>query len=74
MVEGKIDGVNMEKRFIKPDGNPVWVHMTINKYKDEINRDAHIVMVMDITARRKDGRCFFFINGYRLCYKGFFGR
>lgn len=53
MVGGKIEGFNMEKRFIRPDGSIVWVDMTIKKYKDEINRDAHIVMAIDITSRKE---------------------
>ena len=27
---GKINGFNMEKRYIKPDGSYVWINMTIS--------------------------------------------
>ena len=53
MVEGKINGFNMEKRYVKPDGSIVWVHMTVTRYKNEFNRDSHLVMIMDITARKE---------------------
>lgn len=53
MVQGKIDGFNMEKRFIKPDGKEVWVHMTVKQYQDKVNKEAHVVMILDITAKKE---------------------
>lgn len=52
MIDGKIDGFNMEKRYVKADGSEVWVHMTVARYKDEFNQEAHVVMIMDITPRK----------------------
>lgn len=53
MSTSKIQGFNMEKRFIKPDGSTVWIDMTVKRYKEEINRDAHIVMAIDITPKKE---------------------
>lgn len=53
MAERKINGFNMEKRYIKPDGSTVWVHMIVNRYKDEINSEAHVVVIIDITSRKE---------------------
>lgn len=53
LTEHKIDGFNMEKRFIRPDNTEVWVHMTIKRYSDEDNRDAHLVMITDISDRKE---------------------
>jgi diguanylate cyclase (GGDEF)-like protein/PAS domain S-box-containing protein len=53
LTEHKIDGFNMEKRFIRPDNTEVWVHMTIQRYSDEDNRDAHLVMITDISDRKE---------------------
>jgi len=53
MLDNTINGFNMEKRYIKSDGSTVWVHMTVTRYKNELNRDSHIVMIMDITARKE---------------------
>lgn len=53
MVQGKIDGFNMEKRFIKPDGSQVWVHMTVKQYHDKLNSSAHMVTILDITAKKE---------------------
>jgi diguanylate cyclase (GGDEF)-like protein len=56
LTEHKINGFNMEKRFIRPDNSEVWVHMTIKRYEDEENRDAHLVMITNITPRKEAER------------------
>ena len=51
---GEINSYSMEKRYIKPDGSLVWVHMVvaalapIRKYK--LN---HICLIQDITERKQ---------------------
>ena len=53
LIEKKIEGFQMEKRYIKADGSEVWVQMTISRYQDEENENAHLVMVTDITDKKK---------------------
>lgn len=54
MNAGKIDGFQMEKRYMKPDGSYVWIHMTIAPVKEEntvVKR--HLCMIEDITNRKQ---------------------
>ena len=50
----KIDGFNMDKRYIKPDGSPVWINMTIAPVT-VIDKDKprHLCMIKDITDRKQ---------------------
>lgn len=54
LKSGEIGGYSMEKRYVKPDGSIVWVHMTIAplilSHNNSIN---HICLVMDITKRKE---------------------
>ncbi len=50
---GEIKSYSMEKRYIKPDGSIVWVHMTVAPLifaEDRLYN--HICLVQDITARK----------------------
>lgn len=53
LIKGTITGFQMEKRYIRSDNSIIWVHMTITKYEDEENKNSHLVMVSDITERKK---------------------
>lgn len=57
---GEVSGFTMEKRYIKPDGSVVWVHMTIAPAPTGIKnypQPHHLCMVHDITERKdKDER------------------
>lgn len=50
---GEINGYAMDKRYIKPDGSVVWVHMIISllnsKNENEFN---YICLIQDITKRK----------------------
>lgn len=51
---GEIEGYAMDKRFIRPDGDVVWVHLTVAPLKiAESHRYNHIAIIRDITAQRK---------------------
>lgn len=53
LIEGKINGFQMEKRYIKPDGTIVWINMTISHLiKAENNPIRHLAMIEDITERK----------------------
>ena len=53
MSDGKIDAFNMEKRYVKPNGSTVWVHISVARLKNEANPDSHITMIMDINDRKE---------------------
>ena len=51
---GKIDGFNMDKRYIKPDGSHVWIHMTIAPITVEDKaKPRHLCMIQDITEKKQ---------------------
>ncbi|MDD2405683.1 MAG: EAL domain-containing protein [Sphaerochaetaceae bacterium] len=54
LKSGEIDSYSREKRYIKPDGSIVWVHLTASKI-DIIDEKEykHIALVQDITERKK---------------------
>jgi len=50
---GKINGFQMEKRYLHRDGKVVWIHMTIAKEKgEEKSSNRHFCMIEDITERK----------------------
>lgn len=51
---GDINGFQMEKRYIRPDGTIVWINMAISKLinPDDIS-PHHLCMIEDITERKK---------------------
>jgi len=54
LKSGEIAGYSMEKRYIKPDGSTVWVHMTMAPLV--LSKDStgnHICLVQDITKRKE---------------------
>ncbi|MBI5945878.1 MAG: PAS domain S-box protein [Chloroflexi bacterium] len=52
--QGKINGYQMEKRFLRPDETAVWVNMIIAplKFEDQ-HHPRHLCMLEDITERRR---------------------
>ena len=53
LVSGKINGFQMEKRYIRPDGSFVWINMTISRLIREDNMPMlHLCMIEDITERK----------------------
>jgi PAS domain S-box-containing protein len=48
------DGFMIEKRYVRPDGSPVWVHNSVSTVTDPSGRPKYIVaIVQDITERRQ---------------------
>lgn len=51
---GKINGFQMNKRYLKPDGAVVWINMTIAPVKVEYNSNPfHLCMIEDISIRKE---------------------
>lgn len=54
LKSGEISGYSMEKRYVKPDGSIVWVHMTTAPLILSNNSsNNHICLVQDITKRKE---------------------
>ncbi|NLK38710.1 MAG: EAL domain-containing protein [Clostridiales bacterium] len=54
LQSGEISRYAMDKRYIKPDGSIVWVHMIIAPFSLSNNQDFnHICIVQDITERKE---------------------
>jgi PAS domain S-box-containing protein len=52
--EGAVPHYSIEKRCRRPDGRPVWVHLTRSIQRDEAGRpDCFIVLVEDISDRKR---------------------
>ena len=50
---GEISGFHMYKRYLKPDGAPVWISMTVASLRVEAgDRPRHLCLIEDITAQR----------------------
>jgi C4-dicarboxylate-specific signal transduction histidine kinase len=44
----------LDKRYIRPDGSPVWVRNSFSLLKDEHGSPSHIILICnDITERRR---------------------
>ena len=53
---GKINHLDMEKRYLHPDGSIVWTKMTIATVETEDKEHLrHLCMIEDITERKKAG-------------------
>lgn len=54
LLENKITGFSMVKRYIKPDEQEVWVNLTVtNFHTNDRENPYHLCMVEDITSRKK---------------------
>ncbi len=50
---GEIDGYSLEKRFLLPDGSPVWTNMHISRLKVNPGMGtAHLCLLEDISSRK----------------------
>ena len=53
LQEGKIDGYEMQKRYIKPDGSLIWANIAVSAIKLEgKENNEHICLVQDITEKK----------------------
>lgn len=54
LLDHKISGFSMDKRYIKSDGTEIWVNMTVTPFHSVGYQDpCHLCMIEDITARKK---------------------
>jgi diguanylate cyclase (GGDEF)-like protein/PAS domain S-box-containing protein len=52
--EGKINGYNLDKRYLKKDSSTVWVNITVVPIQTETDNPCHLTMVMDITEKKEE--------------------
>lgn len=49
----EIDSYDMEKRYLRPDGSYVWVHMFIKRISwSNISDNSHLCLLQDISSRK----------------------
>jgi PAS domain S-box-containing protein len=54
LVSGQLHSFVLEKRYVRPDGNAVWVRNSFSLLKDEEGRPSHVILICnDITERRR---------------------
>ncbi|HZU13416.1 MAG TPA: EAL domain-containing protein [Chloroflexota bacterium] len=54
VVAGRRDEYEMEKRYLRKDGTPVWVHLTVSGLPGEDGRIEHTIgIAADITERKR---------------------
>ena len=55
VITGAISTFSMEKRYIRKDGSPVWVHLTVSGARDAGGQLKHFISIVeDISTRRED--------------------
>ncbi len=53
LLDGEISHYSIDKRYIRPDGSPVWVHLTVALYRDCLGQPVYFhVVVQDISDRK----------------------
>ena len=54
LMAGIVNTYEMDKRYIRPDGSLVWVHMVVARLQiDEDEQPKHIALIQDITSRKE---------------------
>jgi PAS domain S-box-containing protein len=54
LVEGKIQRYSIEKRYIRKDGSPVWVNLTVSLLRDPDGTPKYFISVVeDISVRKQ---------------------
>ncbi|NOQ16946.1 MAG: PAS domain S-box protein, partial [Methyloprofundus sp.] len=52
--DGEFDSFNMQKRYQHPDGEYVWINMTVAKMSvEDKNKPRHLCMIQDITKQKQ---------------------
>jgi PAS domain S-box-containing protein len=54
MISGESPGFDVEKRYIRKDGIPVWAHTTVNLIRDKSGRPVrNFAVIQDINERKR---------------------
>ena len=53
LLQGEMDHIDKQQRYIRKDGNPIWTNLTIQLLKDINGRPLHFLhMMMDIASHK----------------------
>ncbi len=54
LIDGEIDGYQMEKRYIHKNGQVVWIHLGVTLVRDEKSAPLYMIsQIQDITIRKR---------------------
>jgi PAS domain S-box-containing protein len=54
LTRGEVPGYSLEKRYIRKDGTPVWIHITTSLQRDTAGSPAYVIsIVQDISERKR---------------------
>ena len=54
MRDGELESIDVEKRYLRPDGSTVWVRLVANPVLDDDGKPSHnVAQLEDITLRRE---------------------
>ena len=54
LLAGEIETFSLEKRYIRKDGSPIWINLTVSLLRDAQGRGQHFIsIVQDIQARKE---------------------
>ncbi|MFN7949807.1 MAG: PAS domain S-box protein [Blastocatellia bacterium] len=53
MLEGKLQIYSLEKRYLRPDGSPVWINLTVSLVRDEAGAPQYFISVIEDIQERK---------------------
>jgi PAS domain S-box-containing protein len=54
LLDGEIGTYSMEKRYLRPDGQPVWVQLTVSLIRTSDGSPDHFIAVVEDIGDRKD--------------------
>jgi len=54
LTRGEVPGYSLEKRYVRKDGTPVWIHITTSLQRDSAGSPAYVIsIVQDISERKR---------------------
>jgi two-component system sensor histidine kinase UhpB len=53
VLEGQLDTYTLEKRYLKKDGSPVWINLTVALVREEAGKPDYFISVVEDIQRRK---------------------
>jgi PAS domain S-box-containing protein len=54
LLRGEIPSYSLEKRYVRKDGSPVWIHLAISLQRDAAGTPAYLIaIIQDISERKR---------------------
>jgi len=54
LLSGEIQSYSLEKRYMRPDGTLVWVHVTVSISRDAADQPVHFIAIIQDISERKE--------------------